>query len=618
MTNTFDQVRRVAKIALVGGVSIMVAGWAAEMWWFGRTDDSSFARVERAVRRSFDDRALALLETTRAVASHPDISADLNQPAARLRLFELSRAAVDRFADAGLSITVYDDAGLARAWAGRPSEIPDERILGDRAYFVAPGPLGLRLVYVEPILVGSDANMRRVGAVAGERVLSPALGLQDQSPNSYQLTASIANARLRTLYEGAGTIPGTLTFPLQSPDGDLLLEADVLEGDLVAARNTWRRSVLFVTMIGLAFALVVGCATLLARPRRGYPASDVMAPGLASATGCVLAYGLVRGAFSLDVGSPSIFDPSAYQSGLWPGLLRMPADVVSLGLLSGGLVLVSAFVVDQVRVGGHARRRLPSGLLDGRLLAWRIAGGAALASIVLLFDAFTRDAFQQSSVDLLHLSLQPWSAALITMQVGLLLLGAAALWGGVTVLVASQIGWQLSHRRVSFTVIAAVTWLARVAWSPSYDRYRMSDTWSCWGIRGRRDRHAVCPAAFSARVACHTHADDVPGHPVPGSAGIPVAPVLRRGYQTRLRRGPSPARCDAPRATPAGARARTRADRRPTEHDRPGDRTGRRTRHRPCLSHLATDRPCPASCHVGGGAVRRRRTPCESLRLELP
>ncbi len=460
MTNTFDQVRRVAKIALVGGVSIMVAGWAAEMWWFGRTDDSSFARVERAVRRSFDDRALALLETTRAVASHPDISADLTQPAGRLRLFELSRAAVDRFADAGLSITVYDDAGLARAWAGRPSEIPDERILGDRAYFVAPGPLGLRLVYVEPILVGSDANMRRVGAVAGERVLSPALGLQDQSPNSYQLTASIANARLRTLYEGAGTIPGTLTFPLQSPDGDLLLEADVLEGDLVAARNTWRRSVLFVTMIGLAFALVVGCATLLARPRRGYPASDVMAPGLASATGCVLAYGLVRGAFSLDVGSPSIFDPSAYQSGLWPGLLRMPADVVSLGLLSGGLVLVSAFVVDQVRVGGHARRRLPSGLLDGRLLAWRIAGGAGLASIVLLFDAFTRDAFQQSSVDLLHLSLQPWSAARITMQVGLLLLGAAALWGGVTVLVASQIGWQLSHRRVSFTVIAAVTWLA--------------------------------------------------------------------------------------------------------------------------------------------------------------
>ena len=460
MTNTFDQLRRVAKVGFVGGLCMMVAGYAAEMWWFGPTVESSFTRVERSVRRSFDERARALLETTHAVALHPDISADLTQPNARPRLFEVSRAAIDRVADTGLSITVYDDAGLARAWAGRPSEIPDERILGERAYFVAPGPLGLRLVYVEPILIGTDSDRRRVGSVAGEHVLSPALGLHAQAANTYQLTASIANARLRTLYEGAGTIPGTLTFPLRSPDGDLLLEADVLEGDLVAARSAWRSSVWFVTLIGLAFVLIVGCATLLVRPRRGYPASDVIVPGLVSATGCVLAYGLVRSALNLDIGSLSIFDPSAYQSELLPGMLRMPADLLLFALLSGGLVLVSAFLVDQLRVGEHAKRRLPSGPFDVRLLAWRIAGGAGLAGIVLVFDGLTQDAFQQSSVDLLHLSLQPWNATRVTMQAGLLVLSTAALWGGVTVLVASQVGWQLSHRRISHTVMSAAAWMA--------------------------------------------------------------------------------------------------------------------------------------------------------------
>ncbi len=458
MTNSIDQLRRAAKVALVAAVVIVITGFIAEMWRFGPTVESSFTRVEQAISRSFDERAVALLQVTHAVARHPDISADLTQQTARPRLFELCRSAVNRFADTGLSITIYDSTGAARAWAGRPSEIPDERILGDRAYFVAPGPLGLRLVYVEPIVLESASDTRRVGSVAGERVLSPALGLQDQSTDSYHLTSAIANARLRTVYEGAGTNPSALTFPLQSPDGDLLLEAEVLEDDLVAARSAWRRFVLLVTAIGLAFAVVVGCATLLTRPPRGHPARFVVARGLTSAAGCVLAYAVLRRAVRLDVSSLSIFDPAAYQSAVLGGLFRTPADVVLLGLLSSALVLVAAFLVDQLRVGEHARRRDPSGPFDGRLLAWRLAGGAGLAGIVLAFDIFTKDAFQNSSVDLLHLSLQPWNATRFTMLTGLLLLSAATLWGGVTALVASQVAWRLSPRRISQTVVSAVAW----------------------------------------------------------------------------------------------------------------------------------------------------------------
>ena len=460
MDISFNQLRRTLIVALVGGASIVGAGMLAEMWWFGPTVESAFGRVQRAVRQSFDVRALALLETTREVARHPDIAADLTRPTARPRLFELSRAAVFRPTGGGFSITIYDGAGDARAWAGRPSEIPDERILGGRAYFVAPGPLGLRLVHVEPILLDADAEMRRVGSVAGELVLSPALGLHDPSQTSYHLTAPIADARLRTVYEGAGTMPGTLAFPLQSPDGDLLLDAEVLEGDLVAARRGWRRLVLLLLLAGIAFALVVGCATLVTRPRRGHAPRHVIARGLACAAGCVGAYGLLRSAFRLDVGSLSIFDSSADQSGTLSVLLRMPADFVLVGLLAGSLVLVAAFLVDQARLYRQLRRQRPRGALDPLLLAMRVAGGTLLAIIVFGFDTVARDAFQSSGIDLLHLSLQPWDPTRVTMLAGLLLLSAAALWGGVTVLVASQLGWRLSRRHVSQTVVSAAVWAA--------------------------------------------------------------------------------------------------------------------------------------------------------------
>ena len=458
MTNSFDQLRRAVMVALVTTVAIIVVGWTAEMLWFGPTVESAFSRVERAVRHSFDQQALALLETTHAIALHPDVSADIIKSTARPRLFELSRGLVNRSAESELSITIYDSTGTAQAWAGRPSEIPVERILGERAYFLASGPLGLRLIYVEPILVDSKSDIRRIGSVASEQVISPAIGLHVPSRNTYQVTAPIANAQLRTLTEDPDTMPGTLRFVLESPDGDPLLEAYVFEADLVAARGAWRRLVWFVTMVGIAFALVVGVATLLVRPRRG-PAHRVIIHGLAATVGCLVAYGLLRSAFSLGATSLSLFDPTVYRSPALSGLLRMPADIVLLGLLAAGLVLVAAFFIEQARLYKHEKRSRPRGPFDSGLLVRRGGAGVGLAGIVLSFDAVARDTFENSSVDLLHLSIQPWDVSRITMLAGLLLLSAATLWGGATLLVASQLSWRLNHRRISQTMVPVVVWM---------------------------------------------------------------------------------------------------------------------------------------------------------------
>ena len=57
-----------------------------------------------------------------------------------------------------------------------PSEIGVERIAGPETFFVAPGPLGLRLIYIKPVL--DPVSGHRVGVVAAERVVSSSRGIR--------------------------------------------------------------------------------------------------------------------------------------------------------------------------------------------------------------------------------------------------------------------------------------------------------------------------------------------------------------------------------------------------------------------------------------------------------
>ena len=69
------------------------------------------------------------------------------------------------------ALSVYDATGRPVAWAGRPSNLPEERVTGAEALFVAPGPAGLRLVHIRPVTeIGSQG--RRLGSVAAERLLT--------------------------------------------------------------------------------------------------------------------------------------------------------------------------------------------------------------------------------------------------------------------------------------------------------------------------------------------------------------------------------------------------------------------------------------------------------------
>ena len=478
MSARHHPLRRAVIVAAVGAIVILVGGWAAELWRFGPTTEASYARVERDVIRTVDEMVASLERAASYVATHPEVTVGLGSPDARPLLFEIIRGAIDSPGNASVSVTVYDAAGVARAWAGRPSEIPSGRVLEEESLFVAPGPLGLRLVHVQALRAPTPSGgSGRVGSLAVERVLSPAGGITEPASDLYQLSALIADVSLRTVYEGAGSRPGPFVIEVQSPSGELLLEGEVSEADLVGAREAWRRAVRALTLVFLAFVLAVACAPLVVRPPRGLAPREIAIRACGAGAGCLLGYGLLRRAVGLGMVNASVglFDASNHVSNRVPALIRSPADLLLLGVVLACLFLVGAFVIDQVRL---ARRHLggQGGQGTGRhpgLLVVHALGGIGAAAVLVAFDAFVRDTFDGATVDLLQLSLYPLDSGRLALLGGVLLSSAAVVWGCATLLLGTQLPWRVPHRDPAYILTSVAAWtlpgvlLLAMRWVPA-------------------------------------------------------------------------------------------------------------------------------------------------------
>ena len=453
--------RRAAVVAAVGAAVILGGGWVAEVWRFGPTTEASYAHVERAVVRTVDEMVASLERTASRVATDPGVSIGLSSPDARPLLFDVIRSAIEGPGSADVSVTVYDAGGSARAWAGRPSEIPSGRILDDESFFVAPGPLGLRLVYVQPLrALGGSGESGRIGSLAVERVLSPARGVTDSAPDSYRLTAPLADVSLRTVYEGAGARRGPFTIEVQAPSGELLLEGEVREEDLVGARMAWRRAVRALALAFLAFALAVGCGPLIARPPRGLSSRGLAIRASGAAGGCLLGYGLLRLAVGRSIPDAAfgLFDTAIHESIRFPILIRSPADLLLLGVLLVGLFLVGAFVVDHLRLARRQVGQLDSALRSPAWIIAHIAGGVGVAAALVAFDTLVSDTFDSANVDLLHTSLHPWDSGRLALLAGALLTAVATVWGCATFLLGTQLPWRVRHRELSYILPSVTVW----------------------------------------------------------------------------------------------------------------------------------------------------------------
>jgi signal transduction histidine kinase len=445
-----------------------LAGFAIEIWMLGWNDQAAFARVEAEVRARVDGTTAAVRSFAASLAGRRDlIQRARSSPDAVRELFDtIAGALAARPLDAsGVAVTVYDVRGTAVAWAGRPSDLPIERVGGPASVFVTPGSLGLRVVAIEPVFhpaateAVNGSPPPRIGAVAVERLLSPDRQLQDPGADSYRVVTRLATVLLRARYEGAGDKPDPTRFVVASPGGEPLLEGIVSPTDLAAARAQWRRDVAGVVLAILGATLLVAIGPL--RDRRAalrkpgpYLGATVAIAGLIVAARIVLWL-----AAPARWTGPPLFSPSAYASAAFGVVLRSPIDFLLTGLTALAFSGLAVVAVANWRLSRRGARR---GALahPWTFFAIQLLAGAAVGVLLAAYEAFLSDTVDNATIDVLQFSLHSWNPARLALVGGLLMFHAAVAWAAVALLLAGLSSWRFPRRDPRVTILAVLGWMA--------------------------------------------------------------------------------------------------------------------------------------------------------------
>jgi signal transduction histidine kinase len=439
--------RRLLVAGLLAALVAAAGGAALEWFRFGASGTQTAVRVEADIRREFDGMTSLLARLGAAIAADPDTVRALQaarslqaEPEAARTLFEvLDRRLGEARSRADVAVTIYDfPDGVARAWAGRPSDIPGERIRTPRSWFVTQSPQGLRLVHVLPVSGGDDAPL---GVVATEHALSPAPAAATIAPTEYALPTAFGPAALRLAFEGAGeqTAPGALL--LRAPNGDVLVEAQVSAAQLAQTRAHWRRRVAAVVLgiLALTLFLLVGPA-LDARSSASSPRTHAT---LTLSASVLIAAGTVLLWTALDAASDGGPGPRVL-------LLVCTASVAAI-------IALLAVPLSQLRVRLRRSRRQPSSASVVFGVA-QLTAGIAVAGLLILFEVLLARALDGAPVDLRHFSLHPWSAERLTLLVGILTTHIAALWAAVVILAVSVVGWRLGRGYSTRLLVLWILW----------------------------------------------------------------------------------------------------------------------------------------------------------------
>jgi signal transduction histidine kinase len=469
--------RPILAISVTGlscAVLVLAAGWLAERARLGVDERASYVKVDAEVRAEFDRIAASLLATARdeaglavRVLGAPREERDLRP------LFDRAQALVSRDPTEPLALTVYGTDGLPLAWAGRASELAQaqDRMSGPAALFVAPGPLGFRLVWLEPVNSPDTRPPIRLGVVACERLFSEQSAVGRSGPREFSIDTSIVPVSLRTRYEGAGERLGPTSFLINSPSGEPLVEGTVAPGALEQARRQHRQIVLdlAIAVLGLTVVLLVGPLLdlrALARSPGGY---------LGFTLGSLALVVGARGLFSLATppGGTELFSGDLYR---WPALGplgRHPVDFLLTALAALAVVSLLAGPVERVRLASRDRRRTAFSGGHPRLLfvTSQAIAGALLALAVIGDERFLAGTFRRTSVDILYFSPHPWHHARMAMAFGFVFAHAAFAWTAVLGLrlALARCRFRRGNFAVGITVVASWSVGAAGVWAASWN-----------------------------------------------------------------------------------------------------------------------------------------------------
>jgi len=433
-------------------LAVVAVGSIIERVRFGASDATALRHVADDVDRRFQRAAAQLEEATAAIAGHPTHMPALGLEQRRANTyFELASSLLQSRPDID-AVSIYDSTGRPIAWAGRPSSLPDERVNGAEALFVAPGPFGLRLVHLRQIKE-AGRETQRLGSVAAEHLLTRDSIGRSGSHADFTLSTSLVPVSLRPRYEGGGDSVPPYGFVLGLSGQPPLLEAEVAPEDLHGLRLAWRGRVEGAALTVLALALL-GLAAL---SRERQERSTTRASYLRHVGGILLL--LIGARLLLAIAVPDTWLIQAAGPAAERLLVRSPADFVATALLLLGIVALGADLVERWRL--TSRKTAPRGPLPeltfwtvnvlvaagiGVLLAWH---EHALAAVVRESGAFG-----------IHFSLRPLVPGRLALVVGAVLMNAATFWCAVVLLRLATTRWRVRRRAFARRAALAAIYFA--------------------------------------------------------------------------------------------------------------------------------------------------------------
>jgi signal transduction histidine kinase len=443
--------RRVGRAVrlIVGGLVlaalIAAAGHILVAWQLG-DDEAIRAGLESGARRHVGHLITDLQRRAATLARQTEVRAALgDETESPRRLF----AAIDTMlgsAEDGPALTIYGINGRPLAWAGRPSELPPDRVLDGATLFVAHDAMGLRLVAVEPI-AESTTSVRRLGTVAAEARLS----VPDASRQGDTYIVETAYGPVTFRRSFVDRDPAANGFVIAGPTGVPLLEATIAPDAAASARAVWRARVDRGALAMLALALVAAATVaIVSRHARRHPQARAAATTLAIALVWLawLAVTLAVSRGTAGAPSPAVALAAA----------TSPADFPATGL---ALLVSVMLLVDPVRRSILARRGRhvadDSGFGDIVFgVSLQILAGVALIALHVAVFALVQEAERRSSASLLRFSVAPWETLRLARLAGLVLMQAAAGWAGVLCCRLALPRWRGPN--------GAGRWLIPVAW----------------------------------------------------------------------------------------------------------------------------------------------------------
>ncbi|HXE79800.1 MAG TPA: ATP-binding protein [Vicinamibacterales bacterium] len=454
------RLRRIVLTAVIGlllAVLTVVAGRLYERVRLGPADEDTLRLIARDTRAHVDAIAADLRRAAESAAVDPSLLAEAaTNPEAARSLFDAARNALRHTRNAPAAITIYGATGVPLAWSGRPSDLPPDRVQGPRALFVAPGPLGPRLVFVDPRIT-AGAHSRRVGLTAVEQALGTDEAAVRRRSDVAELPTRFVPVSLRLAYERGSGESSPHTFTIDGPDGKPLLEAEVSPAALRSLRARGRAWSVDAALAVLAITLLVMGVPLWDAREHETRTRPFVAATFA------IALVIVAARLVLAAAVPDAWTwPSRGSELRGPAVLlfRSPVDLLLTALAALGLVALAGRTVERRRLARRRQVRAVAGPWGTMVFAAvHLAVGVALAALLTSYHRVLDQLFIFSSRSPLQFSLHPVSGERLTFIAALLVLHAAVFWGAVVLLRLASTWWRLQSRRRRWRMVMLLCWI---------------------------------------------------------------------------------------------------------------------------------------------------------------